>query len=113
MSKKKKIDLLEVELEQWYRKHIIKVLKEKKNEPMVRSWMFHSIPIAFELKSYSLEGIFYSVWKDMIKNEELVFDHYEVKRSWYGYEDDLIPKYQLCEKLFDEDLDLGKYDCII
>ena len=112
MSKKKKIDLLEVELEQWYRKHIIKVLKEKKNEPMVRSWMFHSIPIAFELKSYSLEGIFYSVWKDMIKNEELVFDHYELNRSCY-YNDTDIPTYKLCEKLFDEDLDLGKYDCII
>ena len=112
MSKKKKIDLLEVELEQWYRKHIIKVLKEKKNEPMVRSWMFHSIPIAFDLKGYSLEGIFYSVWKDMIKNEELVFDHYEVMWSYNGYPSD-IPTYQLCEKLFDEDLDLGKYDCII
>ena len=112
MSKKKKIDLLEVELEQWYRKHIIKLLKERKNEPMVRSWVFHSIPIAFDLKSYSLEGIFYSVWKDMIRNEELVFNHYEVMWSWYGDNTD-IPTYQLCEKLFDEDLDLGKYDCII
>ena len=81
MSKKKKIDLLEVELEQWYRKHIIKVLKEKKNEPIVRSWMFHSIPVTFDLKGYSLEGIFYSVWKDMIINEDLVFNHYEVMWS--------------------------------
>ena len=48
----------------------------------------------------------------MIKNEELVFNHYEVMRSYNGYPSD-IPTYQLCEKLFDEDLDLGKYDCII
>ena len=112
MAKKKKIDPLEIELEQWYRKHIIKLLKEKKNEPMVRSWVFHSIPVTFDLKGYSLEGIFCSVWKDMIKNEELVFNHYEVMWSWYGYSTD-IPTYQLCEKLFEEDLDLGKYDCII
>ena len=112
MSKKKKIDPLEIELEQWYRKHIIKLLKERKNEPMVRSWVFHSIPIAFNLKGYSLEGIFCSVWKEMIKNEELVFDHYEMKRSCY-YNDTDIPTYQLCEKLFDEDLDFDKTSCII
>ncbi len=110
MAKKK--DYFLNELEQWYRKHIIKVFKDESNLSMMRSWVFHSIPIAFELKDYSLEGVFYSVWKDMIRNEELVFAEYETKWSYYGDCSD-IPKYQLCKVLYDTDLDLGKYDCII
>ena len=48
----------------------------------------------------------------MIRNEELVFAEYEPKWSYYG-DCSYIPKYQLCKVLYDTDLDLGKYDCII